>query len=54
MEYLGGLVEKCFWKVCSDLRSTFSDYYKQAEKDLASLNIPLFEIEKHRGCSTEG
>ena len=54
MEYLGELNEKCFWKAYHDLRSIFTEYYRQAEKDPASLNFPLFEVDKYRGCSTEG
>ena len=54
LEYLGGLSDKSFWKACGDLRNLFADYYRQAEKDPASLNLPLFEMEKYRGCSTEG
>jgi hypothetical protein len=53
-EYLGGISEKRFQKALSDLRKIFTDYYTQAENDPASLNLPLFEVEKYRGCSTEG
>ncbi|MCL1822980.1 MAG: hypothetical protein FWG44_02135 [Oscillospiraceae bacterium] len=53
-EYLAGISEKRFYKAINDLRKIFSDYYKKAENDPASLNLPLFEVEKYRGCSAEG
>ena len=53
-EYLGGLSKKRFWKACGDLREIFTMFYKRAENDPASLNLPLFELEKYRGCSAEG
>jgi len=53
-EYLKSLSDISFWKACGDLRNIFTDYYKQAEKNPALLNLPLFEIEKYRGCSAEG
>ena len=52
-EYLGGISEKRFQKALCDLRKIFTDYYKQSENDPASLNLPLFEVEKYRGCSAE-
>ena len=55
-EYLGGISEKRFHKAVNDLRGIFTNYYKQAENDPAALNrnLPLYEIEKYRGCSSEG
>jgi len=52
-KYLNGLSEKRFWKAVSELRNILMDYYSQAEKDPASLNLPLAEIDKFKIFSNE-
>ncbi|MCL2698380.1 MAG: hypothetical protein FWE74_09935 [Oscillospiraceae bacterium] len=52
-EYLGGFSKKRFWKAVGDLRGIFTVFYRQAESDPASLNLPLYEVEKYRGCSEQ-
>lgn len=52
-EYLRGLSEGRFWKAVDELRDIFEDFYARAEKDPASLNLPLMEAEKHRATSNE-
>lgn len=52
-EYLRGLEEERFWIACGELRGIFADYYARAEKAPASLNLPLYEIEKYRNTSSE-
>jgi len=52
-KYSGELSEKQFWKVVAELRNIFRDFYSRAEKDPASLNLPLVEIKKYKNTSSE-
>ena len=52
-EYLWGLSEERFWGAVRELRNIFRDYYTRAEKDPASLNLPLVDIEKYKNGSGE-
>lgn len=52
-EYLRGLSEECFWNAVCELRDIFRNYYSRAEKDPASLNLPLVDIEKYKSTSGE-
>jgi hypothetical protein len=52
-KYLRDISEKRFWKAVAELRNIFREFYSQAEKDLASLNLPLVEINKYKNTSSE-